>query len=82
MFEKNDYSHEKAIVEINKLHQSEMQLCMSIIYIPLLRDVLAKHISSFIDKSSSAGNNRRHIGLTKLVVGTRYIENNQLVLSS
>ena len=82
MYDKNDYSHERSIVEIYKLHTSEMQLCMSIIYIPILRDVVASHIAKFIDKSSSAGSDRRHIGITKLVVGTRCIVENELVLSS
>ena len=82
MYDKNDYSHERSIVEINKLHTSEMQLCMSIVYIPILRDVVASHISRFIDKSSSAGSNRRHIGLTRLVVGTRCIVKNELILAS
>ena len=82
MNDKNDYSHEKSIEEIRKLHSSEMQLCMSIVYIPILRDVIANHISNFIDKSSTAGSNRRHIGLTKIVVGTRFINKDKLVLSS
>ena len=82
MNDKNDYSQEKSIEEISKLHSSEMQLCMSIVYIPILRDVIANHISNFIDKSSSAGSNRRHIGLTKIVVGTRFIKRDKLILSS
>ena len=82
MNDKNDYSQEKSIEEVSKLHSSEMQLCMSIVYIPILRDVIANHISNFIDKSSSAGSNRRHIGLTKIVVGTRFIKRDKLILSS
>lgn len=82
MSDKDDYSHEKSIEEIKKLHSSDMYLCMSIVCIPILRDVVANHISDFIDKSSCAGSNRRHIGLTKIVVGTRYIDKDKLVLSS
>ena len=80
MYENANFSIETEKETITELHQLDMEFCTIAMWIPSLRDVISRHLYSFIYKGSAS--NKEQSGMTHFVVGHRIIQNGNIVLTS